>query len=134
MKWLERCLGIGFHGDDVMIRRACAITPCHVEMQAPAVNALFWSELDRLLDTAGVFRLALAVFWNMLSSNVLRPKHLQPSILTLLQHRLEGWAELGKAKVDGHRRPFYWSAPRLTFGGRGLGATVQRLADAAGTP
>ncbi len=93
----------------------------HVEKQAIPLRLRTWHKLEDLLFTANDLISALSCIWLLLILGVTRFIHLQRSHFTT---ESDWWIEfmtsMGKSRIRGLRRPFWWRMSRFGVSGRDL--------------
>ena len=70
--------------------------------------------LENLTASDNEFVRALALFMPFILVAVVRPRHLQMSVISL-GARVEAYVEKGKRRIRGQQAPFHWAASRLGF-------------------
>ena len=132
MTWLAAYLGIPFHAKDVKLKKAGRISEGHESRQVAPLRVAMWRLLESMLKDMNEFRKTLAFFWVMMVVSVVRPKHLQSSVVHVCGFRFEGHCTMSKGRIDGRRRPFWWAASTIGLSGANLADTWAEVQAVAG--
>ena len=134
LSWLESHLHINFHLQSKLVKDAISVRANHVETQVSPLRVSLWVLFEFLVPCSNILVRGIALFWLSVLHGVLRPAHLQRSnIIALLNDSIEGRATLGKARIFGRRRPFFWRMPRIGVLGTDIGKAVYEFHRSTGT-
>ena len=106
-------IGIHFTTDLQRVKRAAETPLSHAPSQAAPALPVIWMVLENLCKIKNPFVRAISLFASLLIRAVLRPRHLQRSIITFNNTSVIGWVHKGKRRVRGQQVPMQWATSRV---------------------
>ena len=132
MRWLQTNIGINATTELYRVRRSVDAPGSHVPVQATPLKPSVISMISNAILSDNIFIAALACFWDLLVSAVVRPRHLQRSSLDLSGRHIIGHSTAGKIRTLGLQRPFKWACPARDMANADLLLALRRVTEATG--
>ena len=113
------------------MRRVAQPPLSHEPTQARPILPMLWVLLENLTERGNVFVRAICLFAVMILLAVVRPRHLQRSVITVYGTLITAKVSKGKRRIRGQQAPFRWAAANRGITSTDLGAVMRLHLDLA---
>ena len=127
LRWLQDNIGLHSGADLDRVKKFCHTPQSHLAHQAKPAHFILLLLLENAMSYSNIFIASLAAFATMIVTSVLRPRHLQRSVIEIVDNVVQGICYRGKARFQGVQRPFKWAAASYGFSGVPLAVPIARI-------